>query len=519
MRHRKSIALQVPGPPPAGALATRPPPALEAPTGARWLVLHLPGFRLERCGYTDQDLAALLEEQHSVPRVAALTPAALARGPEVGMTAAEARALLPALRVELAADPAEEAADLAALARTLERLLPEPIPLGGAALASRIDRVRRPEAGLLRQALALLGQLGHRARGVVADEPQGALALAAFTGEDAVVPPGGLAQALAPLPLRTLGPSPRLGELLELLGVRTISDLVALDPAAVANRLGAEGLHLHTLGRGRCPPQPPPRPPPPARELLRRALLEPVAQREVIEEALRGLCERLGAALAATDRAALRLVVHLELEDHSPHLLSARLGQPRRAPAELLHALRQRLEGVQLPAPVCAVQLELVEACPFTGQQQGLLDRRAGAESLPELLARLADTLGSQALFSPALCPDHRPERRWAARPPSARPLRGATGAPAAARPALLCREPRAIEVRVDARGLPRAVGLDGEPTPVRRAAGPERLQGAWWEPEPMDRDYHRVELADGRVAWIFQDRPSGAWWLHGLWD
>ena len=42
------------------------------------------------------------------------------------------------------------------------------------------------------------------------------------------------------------------------------------------------------------------------------------------------------------------------------------------------------------------------------------------------------------------------------------------------------------------------------------------RPQGLFSGPEAK-RDYYRFELANGARLWVFCDRSSGRWFLHGL--
>jgi nucleotidyltransferase/DNA polymerase involved in DNA repair len=66
-----------------------------------------------------------------------------------------------------------------------------------------------------------------------------------------VVPPGGEAALLAPLPVRRLwGVGPKMEEALARLGVATIGDLAGLDPARLEHRLGTHGHDLLLLARG-----------------------------------------------------------------------------------------------------------------------------------------------------------------------------------------------------------------------------------------------------------------------------
>ena len=75
-----------------------------------------------------------------------------------------------------------------------------------------------------------------------------AAVLAARRGE--VVPAGGAAAFLSPLPVGILG-QPELAELLDRLGIRTLGEFAALPDADVLGRFGAEGAHGHRVAGGR----------------------------------------------------------------------------------------------------------------------------------------------------------------------------------------------------------------------------------------------------------------------------
>jgi DNA polymerase IV len=69
-----------------------------------------------------------------------------------------------------------------------------------------------------------------------------------------VVPPGGEAAFLAPLPIRRLwGVGPQLGEALRDFGVTTIGQLAALEPSTVQRRFGKYGGDLLARARGQDP--------------------------------------------------------------------------------------------------------------------------------------------------------------------------------------------------------------------------------------------------------------------------
>lgn len=514
MRHSRSLRL-----PEAPLPAV---PAQQAPgraTGRRFLVASLPCFRLERCGVSAEELTVLVDEEQNALRVQVASLAAARQGVQRGMSAAEARAMVPELRVLLADARADEEADLRALLRLIERFSPAIRPIDREGFALEISHVR-DEARLLRELRALLSDLGHGARLVVADEVFGAFALASWQPElprsDRVLPPGGLAAALAELPIAALRPDPRLLDRLELLGLRQVGELARLDAASLSGRFGIEGLRLHRMARGEYRPEPIDPPIAAGPLQLRRLLPDPAEQLDGVLPAVEELVGRLCAALSASGRAAMALRLRLRLDGGSDLLLPVRLGQPRRAPRELMVLVRRRLDGLRVSAPVVEVGLELAEDCPFVGQQQALLSRRRGDEELDELVGRLSDALGEAALYRARPEDRRRPEGAWSAGPARA-PGRATPGE--APRPALLLREPRPARVQTSPAGWPLSIEVDGARVPVTLPDGPERLAGEWWDPAPYDRDYFRLHLRDGRVLWVFQDRGTGAWWLQGMWD
>ena len=487
------------------------------------MVAHLPCFRLERCGWRADEAVVLLAEEKSALRVQSMTFAASRLGIKKGMAIAEARVLVDEgekktpLSVELVADPQEELNDLAALSRLFDPLAPELEPMGDNALVVEITRSRRSESECLSRALAILENVGHVCQIVISDEPAGALALAAHGKGNRVVPPGALPEALSRLSVTALEPSEDMRQSLQSVGVLRIGQLAALPAASVAGRFGAEGLRLHRIARGKAPLPPLTPVDAPRNLVLRRQLPEPVDQLEAVVFVLNDLIGRLQEVLSASERAAVRLQLELGLEDPPHFLLPVRLGQPRRGARELMEVIRKRLENVRLRSTVIHVAVEVIEDVAFVGRQRGLLDRRDAMESLGDLLGRLSDALGEEALYSPRPVERHRPECAWSAVPPE--PLRKPVLIQGPPRPVILLREPLPIRTEWDGERLD-ALEIDGRWVRVKRADArlPERLTGEWWE-DLYQRDYYTVTLNDGRRPWFFLDHETGEWWLHGWWD
>ena len=556
----------------------------------RYLVAHLPTFRLERCGWDASQPAALVADEKSALRVQCATPVALRAGVQRGMTAAEARAVLPALQVETLDAPAEQD-DLQDLATQLLRVSPNVATLPPDGLVAEISRVTGvpgpdglPRAGaeraLAERVRLRLGQLGHAASVVIADDPATAWACAAWGRRSRVVPRGGGADALAHLPLASLDLPERELSLLTGLGLHTVGDFAALPPASVVGRLGPVAVAAHALARGQGP-----RPTIATWQddeslALTQPLLDPVTQLDALIFILNALLRDAAARLAAAGQAAVRLVLRLGLDPQDDGLdddvrggparrapggvqeISLRLGSPTRDPRHMLQLLRARLDTLKLAGPVCAVTLELPEPTPFDGRQRDMLDRQRAAEALDEVVARLQDELGADAVVVPQPTARHRPEAAWQPapftpgrsallpalrgpvpcladrlgqrRPDGSDPVRAWEGFPALPpplRPTLLQQPPVTVDLRtVDLRsgpaspgpaspGLgsrPRQLHADGRWVDLVALDGPEQLAGEWWQGGFL-REYWRATLADGRQAWLYQEDEQ--WALHGWFD
>jgi len=510
--------------------------------GLRYLVIYLPAFPLERCGYAAVDLAGLIAEEKSAMRIQAVTPAARKAGLRPFMTATEARALVPEVELILQ-DLVEEQRDRASLIQRFTEIS---------------DRVRAPWTDTLvaeitgtsgcfggeeeqrAHAIALAHRLGHEARAVVSGDPRAGRALARW-GREGVVPPGGGRVALAELPLDALEPSESLLGALRSVGIERVEAFARLDGAAVAHRFGAEGVSLHSLARGRRGAALPELADDDAPVRVSTALAGATSLLQ-LNFVLPGLLGELSLALAQRGLAAVRLRVVLQLETigkgPSHWGIGVTVGRPTRDVPTLERLVRLRMEGAKLTAPVEELAIEVVEGVPEVGWQPGLTDRTEATEPLPDVLARLADHLGPQALCGAEVVERWKPEAAW--RPVSWPPgalfgARRQTGRAARQqaldpvllqqhhevpqllpRPAILLQRPEVVEVRVEA-GRLAAVRLSRGWARVARCEGPERLRSDWWSQDAWSRDYWVAGLGD-RTAWLFAD-GQGRWHLHGWFD
>ena len=343
------------------------------------------------------------------------------------------------------------------------------------------------------------------------------------------------------LPLATLTALRPHAQALQHLGCRTWGALRALPRAGVARRFGAACLAALDQAWGDAPEA--------------AAWIELPAQ-FALEVELPALAESSTALLRPAERLLLALqgwlrarhqgVLALELawrHDLRRHdgvelppwqALVLRTAEPQQDMAHLRRLLAERLGRQRLAAPASHVALRSLQTGPMPEASHGLLpaDPHAG-QGVPwqELVERLSARLGPQAVQVPQLHADHRPEcmQRWypaVQPPPVAAPApRGPYGG---LLPPWLLRPPRPLVLRGS------RPCLHGQP--LRLLAGPQRVEAGWWEaaPEPAQnaaqdaagsaaapglvrRDYFVAHNAVAGWVWVFRDRGTGGWFLHGV--
>lgn len=357
---------------------------------------------------------------------------------------------------------------------------------------------------------------GLRARIGVAADPDTALLVARGYPGVTFVPPGREAEMLAPLPVEVLEPSPEIAFRLALWGIRTLGELAALPEKGLAERLGADGIRLQALARGRARRSLAPLALPD--EFAERIELEhPVALLEpllfLVAQLIRQVCERLRAhALAA-----IELELTLELEEGGRHVRRHRFPVPMLSPRSFLKLFQLDLEAHPPCRPVCALGLRAVPAAPRAVQQGLFVPREPEPEKLELTLARLDSLVGEGRTGAAEPMDTHRPDafrmkRFVAAQPREVREQGAVTLALRRFRPP----RPARVEERDGRPHLILAQGVRGR---VTELSGPWRISGDWWSPDAYAREEFDVALADGGLYRIYRDLARGGWFVAGTYD
>lgn len=224
----------------------------------RLACLHLPGFPLQVAVRDRPELAGRAVAAVSAtraPHVVSLSRAALERGVRRGMATGQARLLAPDLelvgagRDRLRAALFELAEEIAQVSAAIEVGGDGPDPRWE--IWVEVPRGQRP-GRFARRLVATARRAGYRARAGVSEDRFTAWAAAVRAGDEpvTVVPRGGEAVFLAPLPLELLPLADEVRRMLRAVGVSTLGAFAALPPPSV-HPPGA--LDVHEMARGRGP--------------------------------------------------------------------------------------------------------------------------------------------------------------------------------------------------------------------------------------------------------------------------
>lgn len=345
--------------------------------------LLIPGFEL-RAALLDRPRlalrpAALAPVEGTEPLLGPVTAVAAAAGIRPGMRLGEALATCPSL-VLVEQDPARAEQAWEEVLRRLEDagFAVEPAEPGCVYFETRgVERLYEGLEKALERALAAVGPR-FEARVGAAERRFAALAAAsvARAGQALVVSDERRSEFLGPLPLDLLPlERERAGELREL-GVRKLGELARLPGAAVAERLGPTGHRAWSLAGGGAAASPKGRRPP--AEIAEAIEFPDAVDNELtIRRALAALVDTLLARPERTDRFVRKLAVTAKLVGGGSWRRTATLRDPTAERDRLRAALGPKL--VELPAPVTALGLELVELTASRGHQLELV-RTEGAQ-------------------------------------------------------------------------------------------------------------------------------------------
>jgi protein ImuB len=357
-----------------------------------------------------------------------------------------------------------------------------------------------------------------------------------------IVPAGESSEFLAPLPI-TLLDRPELTSVLWQLGLRTLGDFAALEPADVLGRFSREGLAAHRRAAG-LDDRPPDATDPPEDMTASMPLDPPVERIDQAAFVARQLAMQLHERLSARGAACSRITIEAQSE-HGESFVRGWRHEGALSVAALTDRVRWQLDGWLNASPAVRpsgglsfLSLRPEDLLPASGRQLGFwggeteADQRAG-----RAVARLEALVGVEnvqvAEWRGGREPDDAigllpagtvdlaerqvqvlDERPWPGRLPSPSPVELFSEQPIEVADAH--GRPVTVSGRGEASAAPCSVSVDGRRWKrVVAWAGPWLLEERWWDPERARRRA-RFQLVDEDGTAMLAFIEDGGWWLGG---
>lgn len=357
---------------------------------------------------------------------------------------------------------------------------------------------------IIERVRAGIKDLGFTFKLAAAPTPLAASWLARAGQEVVIDDPQKLKEEIRTLPAWVLRRDAKVSAMLEAIGVKTLGDLLALPRAGLARRFGQELLDQIDRALGNMPD---PRVffSVPEKFLREIELPAPVREAETLLFAAKRLLMELRGFLLARSAAIEHFTLNLIHDKGRKTFFVIGLAGPTRDLTRFITLVREKLNNTTVIQPVTALEVEAGEIHPFPGSDLELFPGGPSQmENLHRLLERLHTRLGSSAVRKLAVNPDHRPEYASVFADSDKTGEKLEIGS----RPLWLLESPRAIQ-EIDS--TPHYRGA------LKLVAGPERLESGWWDGEDIARDYFIAENPEHSLLWIFQDRKTTSWYLHGV--
>lgn len=455
---------------------------------------------------------ALVEPADNTTRIHAANMVAQKMSIQVGMTLADAMALVPTL-ITAPADPVADNAALERLADWCSHYSPWVSVDGDDGLimdVSGVPHLFGGEAAMLDQMSQDFRRLQLSVRLAIADSPAAAWAWARYGEGGSLQSRAAAFEFLYALPVKALRIDTGVAEMLHDLGLKTVGDIAHRPRAPLVQRFGPHLLQrLDRLTGRQDDPISPRRPPAPWR--CRMTLAEPVVTPESIDTILNDLLQALCRLLEHGQLGARQLALHAYRVDGDVQSLQIGTSAPSRQAQHLARLFREPLNGLMPGFGFEAFILEAVRVDTFQAEQPELAgEERSPASGYAQLIDRLQNRLGPRNVFRFEPVFRYTPEHAIARLPPLARSNNPIPDSEP--RPTRLI-QPESIEM--DDSGL--AFTWRRQRRRITRRIGPERLHGEWLNHgmEPVSRDYFQVEDETGRRYWLFCSHQ--AWFLHGF--
>jgi protein ImuB len=442
-----------------------------------------------------------------------------------GMTAADAKAVVPELKV-LDHLPGKAEKLLSAIGEWCIRYTPliavDP-PDGLILNISGCTHLWGGEPGYFKEIINRLHSKGYDVRGAIADTAGAAWGVARFAKKHPIIEPGKQVEALLKLPPAALRLELLMLDKLHKLGFYTIHQFINIKRSALRRRfgdqfllrideaLGNTGEHLQWLQ-------------PVKRYHERLPCLEPIRTATGIEVAIQTLLQNLCKVLQREGKGVRTAILQCFRVDGRVISIDIGTNRPSCSVNPLFKLFELKIPTIEPDLGIELFTLEAPKVEDITAEQEALWHPEGcGLDSpaLAELLDKVANKIGAKNIHRYLPQESHWPERALKpalslAEKPDA-PWR--TGRP---RPSLLLKKPERIKVTSLLPDNPPMLFIyKGEKHIIKKADEAERIESEWWRRKCPHRDYYVVEDEKGRRYWLFRSghytEQNTQWYIHGF--
>lgn len=456
--------------------------------------------------------------------ITATTLEAEKQGITAGMAAADAKAIVPGLKV-VEEIPRQDMKLLNAIGEWCIRFSPAvatDMPDGLILDISGCAHLWGGEEKYMEDITTKLKNRGYGTRMAIADTIGMAWAAARFS-QDNIIKPGRHQAAILSFPPAALRLDPVILQRLQKLGFRKVESFIGMKRSALRRRFGQGLLQRldEALGAENeviVPLQPI------APYEKRLPCLDPIRTRPGIEIAVRKLLESLCKQLQQEGKGIRTAILKCYRIDGK--IVQVEIGTNRASVnvQHLFKLLELKIPGIE---PALGIELFVLEAAKvddlIAGQETIWATNGCSLDDMrvAELLDRIASKVGTQPIRRYLPQEHHWPER-------SIKATTSLLEKPATAwrtdspRPVQLLPKPEPIEVMVRIPDYPPIHFIHNKTLHViKKADGPERIEREWWLEAGEHRDYYTVEDEEGKRYWLFRSgHYSGGtakWFIHGF--
>ena len=291
--------------------------------------------------------------------------------------------------------------------------------------------------------------------------------------------------ALANIPVEYLPLDTFIQKGLRQSGIRVCQQLFELPAAALTRRFSDTATRLLYRLLGQVPdPQPALILPEQFSQHLDLPLEAPDAS--ALAFPINRLLGALGGFLRSRDVGIKSMQLTLLHPRHAPTRVTIAFLEATADHRHLMKVVMERLAATVIPEPATAVSLEARGLGDIARAGKDLLNQSQSQRgSIEQALDLLSARIGSEHIYTPTLCEDHRPERASHTQSEAV----SSTPATWPARPLWL---------------LPEAIPAT---SPLHLHGTAERIENGWWEENDVRRDYYLASDHDGSWYWVYRQR------------